>query len=84
MVDGGSHMELRDKFVEHGWLAKVHRWVSSCAWSLAVPMLNRRSKKVPTTTATATIERLPSSKWHRVPNNFQLRHAYQKLLAATL
>ena len=27
--------------VEYGWLAKVHRWVLSCAWSLAVPMLNR-------------------------------------------
>ena len=41
MIDGGSGIELRDKCVEYGWLAKVRRSVLSCAWSVAVPMLKR-------------------------------------------
>ena len=41
MNDGGSGIELRDKCEEYGWLAKVRRWVLSCAWSVAVPMLKR-------------------------------------------
>ena len=68
MIDGGSDIEVRGNCVEYGWLAKVRRWVLSCAWSLAVPILNRssnsflsRQKRFPTATAKATIERLPSS-----------------------
>ena len=38
---GGSDTEVRDNRVEYGWLAKVRRWVLSCAWSLAVPIVNR-------------------------------------------
>ena len=41
MIDGGSDIELRDNCEEYGWLAKVRGWVLSCAWSLAVPILNR-------------------------------------------
>ena len=41
MIDGGSDIELRDKCVEYGWLTNMDRWVLSCAWSLAGPMLNR-------------------------------------------
>ena len=41
VIDGGSGIELRDKCVEYGWLAKMRRSVLSCAWSVAVPMLKR-------------------------------------------
>ena len=84
MIDGGSGIELRDKCVEYGWLAKVRRSVLSCAWSVAVPMLRRSFnyfhaiKKVPTAAAKATIERLPSSEGHSVPNIFSAPSRFSK------